>query len=72
MVWSATEMASQQASAAARLALVELPPCVLPAGPSKLDRLRQLRAVIDSLRSECEAHDPLVAWILEREKKELS
>ena len=65
-------MASQQVSAAARFALVEPPPCVLPAGPSKLDRLRQLRAVIDSLRSEYEAHDPLVAWILEREKDELS
>ena len=65
-------MASQQASAAARFALVEPPRCVLPAGPSKLDRLRQLRAVIDCLRSECEAHDPLIAWLLEREKNELS
>jgi len=65
-------MASQQASAATRLALVEPPPCVLPAGPSKLDRLRQLRAVIDSLRSERESRDPLIAWILEREKEEAS
>ena len=65
-------MASQQASAAARLALVELPPCAVPVGPNKLDRLRQLRAVIDSLRSERESRDPLVAWILEREKYEAS
>jgi hypothetical protein len=72
MVWSATEMASQQASTATRLALVDLPPRVFPEGPNKLDRLRQLRAVIDSLRSEREACDPLIAWILEREKHEAS
>jgi hypothetical protein len=40
----------------------------MPPGPDKLNRLRQLRAVIDSLRSERAAHDPLMAWILEREK----
>jgi hypothetical protein len=65
-------MATQQASAAARLALVDPSPRGLPAGPNKLDRLRQLRAVIDSLRSEREAHDPFMAWILEREKDEVS
>jgi hypothetical protein len=72
MVWSATEMASQQASAATRLALVELPPRSAPPGPNKLDRLRRLRAAIDSLRSERVAQDPLVAWILEPEKDEVS
>jgi hypothetical protein len=33
----------------------------------KLDRLRELRAVIDTLRCEREARDPLLAWIVERE-----
>lgn len=65
-------MVSQQASTAARLALVEPLARAIQAGPNKLDRLRQLRAAIDSLRSEREAHDPLMAWILEREKDELS
>jgi hypothetical protein len=36
----------------------------------KLDRLRELRAVIDTLRHECEAQDPLLAWVVEREKTE--
>jgi hypothetical protein len=36
----------------------------------KLDRLRELRAVIDTLRHECESRDPLLAWILEREYTE--
>jgi hypothetical protein len=36
----------------------------------KLDRLRELRAVIDTLRHECESRDPLLAWILEREDTE--
>ena len=29
-----------------------------------------LRAVIDTLRHECEAQDPLLAWVVEREKTE--
>lgn len=33
----------------------------------KLDRLRELRAVIDALRCERESRDPLLAWIVERE-----
>ena len=34
----------------------------------KLDRLRELRAVIDTLRRESEPRDPLLAWIVERER----
>ena len=34
----------------------------------KLDRLRELRAVIDTLRCERESRDPLLAWIVERER----
>lgn len=36
----------------------------------KLDRLRELRAVIDTLQQEREARDPLYAWIIERERAE--
>lgn len=36
----------------------------------KLDRLRELRAVIDTLRCERESRDPLLAWIVEREAVE--
>jgi hypothetical protein len=31
----------------------------------RLDRLRELRAVIDSLRHEKESRDPLLAWVIE-------
>jgi hypothetical protein len=62
-------MASQHASTASRYA--PLDPVPLPR-PDKLDRLRLLRATIDSLRSEREAADPLLAWVLEREKTEVS
>ena len=31
----------------------------------RLDRLRELRAVIDALRHEKESGDPLLAWVLE-------
>jgi hypothetical protein len=34
----------------------------------KLNRLRELRAVIDSLRCEREARDPLLSWVVEQEK----
>ena len=64
-------MASQHASAAARLALVDRPPRAMHTGSDKLGRLRELRAAIDSLRFDREAHDPLMAWILEREKDEV-
>jgi hypothetical protein len=36
----------------------------------KLDRLRELRAVIDTLHRERESRDPLLAWIAERERAE--
>jgi hypothetical protein len=36
----------------------------------KLDRLRELRAVIDTLRHELEPRDPLLAWIHERDSAE--
>ncbi len=36
----------------------------------KLDRLRELRAVIDTLRHECEAQDPLLAWVVAQERAE--
>jgi hypothetical protein len=36
----------------------------------KLDRLRELRAVIDSLHREREHRDPLLTWIVERETRE--
>jgi hypothetical protein len=36
----------------------------------KLERLRELRAVIDSLRHECESQDPLLAWVIARENAE--
>ena len=66
-------MASQHAiAAAARFTLIDSMPLARDPGPDKLDRLRQLRATIDCLRSEREAQDPLLAWILEREKIEAS
>jgi hypothetical protein len=34
----------------------------------KLDRLRELRATIDSLRHEHQARDPLMAWVMEQER----
>ena len=36
----------------------------------KLDRLRELRAVIDTLHREREAQDPLLAWIVQRDAAE--
>jgi len=36
----------------------------------KLDRLRELRAVISTLRCERETRDPLLAWIIERDGNE--
>jgi hypothetical protein len=36
----------------------------------KLDRLRELRAVIDTLHRERESRDPLLSWIIERERVE--
>jgi hypothetical protein len=67
---SVTEMATQRNVRTMRITHFELMPVDGPAGPDKLDRLRELRAAIDCLRSEREAQDPLLAWILEREKAE--
>jgi len=36
----------------------------------KLDRLRELRAVIDSLHRERESKDPFLNWIAERKASE--
>jgi hypothetical protein len=36
----------------------------------KLTRLLELRAVIDSLRSEHESRDPLLSWAIAAEKAE--
>jgi hypothetical protein len=36
----------------------------------KLDRLRELRAVIDTLRRDSEPQDPLLTWIVERDSTE--
>jgi hypothetical protein len=36
----------------------------------KLDRLRELRAVIDSLHRERESHDPYLPWLAPREAAE--
>lgn len=55
------------------LSAVIRPPHSVPAIGSadaerlKLCRLRELRAVIDTLRSETARQDPMLAWILERE-----
>ena len=37
----------------------------------KLERLRELRAVIETLRCEREAQDPLLAWIAEQERDDI-
>jgi hypothetical protein len=36
----------------------------------KLDRLRELRAVIDTLRCEGESRDPLLSWVIARDTEE--
>ncbi|HEV7608854.1 MAG TPA: hypothetical protein VGO61_16040 [Steroidobacteraceae bacterium] len=56
----------------ARIAYFEPASFEATPGPDKLDRLRELRAAIDCLRAEREARDPLLAWILERERAETS
>lgn len=34
----------------------------------KLDRLRELRAAIDALRTEQTAADPLLAWVMQQNR----
>jgi len=49
-----------------------LPPDAQDGSPrQKLDRLRELRAVIETLRHEREAQDPLLVWVVERERVEI-
>ncbi len=38
----------------------------------KLTRLLELRAVIDAMRSETEAQDPLLSWVIARERTHAS
>jgi hypothetical protein len=64
-------MASFVESRFMRPALIALSPSGLPPDADsqhKLDRLRELRAVIDSLHGEREARDPLLAWVVARER----
>jgi hypothetical protein len=54
---------------AAKRALDVVPPSL--AGEydqQRLDRLRELRAVIDTLRSDQEMRDPLLAWVVQHGK----
>jgi hypothetical protein len=56
-----------------QLLSVHLQPC--PPTPReleqrKLDRLRELRAVIDSLREGAEHRDPLLAWAIAQERSQ--
>ncbi len=36
----------------------------------RLDRLRELRATIDALRHEQTARDPLLAWVMDRSRRD--
>jgi hypothetical protein len=50
------------------LELIKLAPCTpLELEQLRLERLRELRATIDALRSEQQAADPLLAWVLEQQ-----
>jgi hypothetical protein len=52
-----------------RLELVRRTTCAsLELELRKLDRLRELRATIDSLRDQQESADPLLAWVLEQQE----
>jgi hypothetical protein len=61
----------------ARLARIQQPmppsPEIWPEGfaQHKLHRLLELRAVIDSIRCEREAQDPLLAWITAPERTDI-
>ena len=64
-------MASSYSACVGRPSVVNFTPDATPSlQHHKLDRLRELRAVIDTLRDERETHDPLLAWIADREKTE--
>jgi hypothetical protein len=70
----ATDMASTTTASAGRFSYLEQAAATGGEPPNvarhKLDRLRELRAVIDTLRHERESRDPLYAWIIERERAE--
>jgi hypothetical protein len=54
---------------AAKRALDVVPPSLTGEyDQQRLDRLRELRAVIDTLRSEQEMRDPLLAWVVQHGK----
>jgi len=65
-------MASTTTASAGRLPPMEYMPAAGAEPPNlarhKLDRLRELRAIIDTLHQERESRDPLYAWIIERER----
>jgi hypothetical protein len=50
------------------------PPDLWPEGfaQHKLYRLLELRAVIDAMRCERQAQDPLLAWVTEHERASVS
>jgi len=64
-------MASQMNARVARPEHAPIPPVDLwPEGfaQHKLYRLLELRAVIDAMRSEGQARDPLLAWVTAHEQ----
>jgi hypothetical protein len=48
--------------------LLPCPPTPAELEQRRLDRLRELRAVIDSLRGEQASQDPLLAWAIAQER----
>jgi hypothetical protein len=50
------------------------PPDIWPEGfaQHKLCRLLELRAVVDAMRGECEARDPLLAWVKTHARTDIS
>jgi hypothetical protein len=70
-------MASQSRVRATHPQLVALSPAgLMPDGlglaQHKLNRLLELRAVIDAMRYERESHDPLLSWVVARERMDIS
>ena len=68
-------MASQLNVRIARAELAPIPPPdIWPEGfaQHKLYRLLELRAVIDAMRGEGEADDPLLAWVKARAQTHIS
>jgi hypothetical protein len=66
-------MASLLSARVERAQRVAYSPCAIPSEAleqHKLNRLLELRAVIDAMRCEREARDPLLSWVKERERAE--